>query len=252
MKTLPILFVLAATAALAACGGGGEEAPAHTSGVDATGGAWTVRDTLVSASLEASGVAEPYADATLATKLMGRIVAVSVREGERVAEGQILVRIDAADLVAKRAQVEAGIREAEAMVADAETQVARMRALYAEEAAPRAQLDAAETGLARARAGLATARAAAQEVDATARYATIRAPFTGVVSRRFVDPGDFAAPGAPLLTVLDTRRLRVRVSAAPDGAAGLRRGDTVHVTVEGTPATAVVEGVAPNPGASLL
>jgi hypothetical protein len=67
-----------------------------------------------------------------------------------------------------------------------------------------------------------------------------------------VDPGDFAAPGAPLVTVLDTRRLRVRVSAAPDGAVGIRRGDSVQVTIEGVTATAVVEGVAPDAAASLV
>ncbi|NIP79748.1 MAG: efflux RND transporter periplasmic adaptor subunit, partial [Gemmatimonadetes bacterium] len=168
------------------------------------------------------------------------------REGDRVTAGQPLVRIDASDLAAKRAQVEASIREAEAVVRDAETQAGRMRALYEEDAAPKAQLDAAETGLERARARLSTARAAAAEVDAVARYATVRAPFDGVVTSRFVDPGDFAAPGAPIMTVLDDRRLRIAATAAPDAVQGIGRGDTLSARIEGRPARAVVEGVVPS------
>ena len=82
------------------------------------------------------------------------------------------------------------------MQADAEVQAGRIRALYADSAATRAQLDQAETGLARAdgRAWPA-ARGMAAELAATASYAEVRAPFAGVVTRRFVDPGSFAAPG---------------------------------------------------------
>jgi RND family efflux transporter MFP subunit len=168
-----------------------------------------------------------------------------------VAARQLLARIDAADLAAKRSQVEASIREVEAVVAEAETHAARMRALYADEAAPKAQLDAAETGLARARAALATARAAAAEVDAIASYAEIRAPFAGVVTARWMDPGDFAAPGAPIATVQDASRLRVSVTAAPDAVRGIARGDTVRAQVEGRPARAVVEGVVPGAAGNL-
>jgi len=253
MRNRGILPAILAAAALAACNGEAEHdrAGEASRAAVAEGEPWTVRDTVVRSVFEAAGVAGPYAEATLSTKLMGQVVEVAVREGDVVASGATLVRIDAADLVARRAQVDASIREAEAMVRDAETQAGRMRALHAEDAAPKAQLDAAETGLERARAGLATARAAGAEVDATARYAVVRAPFAGVVTARFVDPGAFAAPGAPLVTVLDGRRLRIAASAAPDAVRGVARGDTVRARVEGMSVPAVVEGVVPSPGASL-
>lgn len=246
---LPALIV---AGGMAACGG--EPEHVEEKGEDAVvaeGEAWTVRDTVLAATFEAAGVARPVADATLSTKLMGQVIEVSVREGDVVVEGQPLIRIDATDLAAKRAQVEASIREAEAVVRQAETQAGRMRALYEQDAAPRVQLDAAETGLERARARLATARAAAAEVDATARYAVVRAPFPGLVTSRFVDPGDFAAPGAPMVTVLDARRLRITATAAPDAVAGIGRGDTLRARIEGVPAVAVVEGVVPSAAGSL-
>ncbi len=247
-----ILPVLIVAGVAGACGG----EPAHDAEqagetVAALGSDWTVRDTLIASTFEASGVARPIADATLSTKLMGQVVEVSVREGDRVAQGTPLIWIDASDLAARRAQVEASIREAAAVVAQAETQAGRMRALYDQDAAPKVQLDAAETGLERARARLATARAAAAEVDATARYAVIRAPFPGLVTSRMVDPGDFAAPGAPMISVLDSRRLRITATAAPDAVSGIRRGDTVQARIEGRTAVAVVEGVVPSAAGNL-
>lgn len=210
-----------------------------------TGTVITVRDTVVASTLDAAGVAEPVAQATLSTKLMGTVTEVLVKEGDRVRAGQTLLRIDARDLAAKGAQVQASIAEAEAMRRDAETNAGRMRALYADSAAPKAQLDAAETGLLRAEAAVRAARAGAAELGAVAAYSVVRAPFDGVVTRRFVDPGAFAAPGAPLVSVQDDSRLRVSVSAAPEAVRALRRGDPVTARIEDAPAAGTVEGVVP-------
>jgi len=169
-----------------------------------------------------------------------------VHEGDRVASGQLLVRLDARDLDAKRAQVEAGLAEASAVHSDATVQVGRIRSLYADSAATRAQLDQAETGLARATAAVASAKAMAAELAATASYAEVRAPFAGVVTHRFVDPGAFAAPGAPLVTVEDAATLRVTVSAAPDAVRGLKAGTTVTAIIGDVTADAKVEGIVPS------
>ncbi len=176
---------------------------------------FTVRDTTIPAMFDAAGIAEPIARATLSTRLMGSVTEVLVREGDRVRSGEPLARIDARDVEARRAQVDAGIAAAEALYQDARTQADRFRALYADSAATRYQLEQVETGLARAEAGLQTARASRAELDAVGAYAEIRAPFSGIVTRRFVDPGAFAAPGAPIVEVQDASRLRVSVTLPP-------------------------------------
>jgi len=83
-------------------------------------------------------------------------------------------------------------------------------------------------------------------IAATASYAEVRAPFPGVVTRRFVDPGSFAAPGAPLVTVEDAGTLRVTVSAAPDAVRGLKAGTAVTAIIGEVTANAKVEGVVPS------
>jgi len=206
---------------------------------------YTVHDTTLSAVFAAAGVAAPIQQATLSTKLMGTVTDVLVQEGDRVATGQPLVRIDARDLAAKSAQASASVADAAAVHRDALTQANRMRALYADSAATRAQLDAAETGLARAEAVLAAANAAASELGAVTSYAVIRAPFAGIITRRFVDPGAFAAPGAPLAAIQDVSTLRITANTTPDIARDLRRGQSLAATVEGQPVHATVEGAVP-------
>jgi RND family efflux transporter MFP subunit len=182
---------------------------------------------------------------------MGAVVTVEVREGDRVRSGDVLARIDAREVNAKRDQVNAGTAAAEATYQEASTHAARMRALYADSAATKAQLDAAETGLARAEAGVRASRAAQAELEAMGSYTVLRAPFNGLVTRRYLDPGAFAAPGTPIIEIQDGSRLRIAVDLAPEAARGLRRGQTLEATVEAQPTRAVIEGVIPAPAGAL-
>ncbi len=234
------------------CSGGDADRPIPaTSQAVIEGQGWTVRDTTIMATVEAAGVAEPIERATLSTKLMGGITGVLVREGDRVARGQLLARIDARDLEAKRAQIDAGISAAEAMYLDARTQAERFRALFADSAATRFQLDQAETGLARADAGLRTARASGNELDAVGAYAEVRAPFPGIITRRYVDAGAFVAPGAPIVEVQNDARLRISVTVPPQSSAALRRGLPIEAIIEGRAARATIEGAVPAPGGAV-
>ena len=243
---MSIRFIAGASGLLvaAACSRSAPEALPATP-IRSAGTTYIVKDTMIRASFDASGIAEPVRKATLSTKLMGTVLGVTVHEGELVAEGQVLVRLDARDLAAKEGQVAASIAEAEAMLREARAQTGRIRALYADSAATKSQLDAAETGLARADAGVRSARAAAAELGAVSAYAVIRAPFAGTITKRFVDPGAFAAPGAPLIGIQDGRQLRIIANATPDAARGIRRGQRLDAFVEGRPVEAIVEGIVP-------
>jgi RND family efflux transporter MFP subunit len=234
--------------------------------VPPAGELYTAHDTTIDASFDAGGTAAPIQQATLSTRLMGAVTEVHVREGDRVQAGQVLLRLDARDLTAKSTQVAAAIAEATALHDDAVVQANRIRALYTDSAATRVQLDAAETALARTRAGLEAAQAAATELGAVRSYSVIRAPFAGVVTRRFADPGAFATPGTPLITVQDVSTLRISATATPTIAGGLHRGQVVEAQVERTAVQATIEGIIPattgnlytinalvaNPGGALL
>lgn len=220
-------------------------------GIAPVSSTYVVRDTVVTATMVAAGSAAPIERALLSTRLMGNVIAVLAGEGTRVRQGELLIRIDDRDLTARRGQVEAGMAAARSTLADAQRQADRFRALYADSAATRYQLEQSELGLTRAEAGLRGAEAAAAEVASASAYAEIRAPFAGVVTRRLVDPGAFASPGAPLLEIQDDARLRISVTAVPAIAAALHRGDSLTVRIDRVPAMAVVEGVVPTEGGAL-
>jgi RND family efflux transporter MFP subunit len=211
----------------------------------------TALDTVILATVEAAGIAAPIQQATLSTRLMATVTAVLVQEGRTVRRGEVLVRLDTGELSAKADQIRAQLAGAMSRVDDAERYAVRIRGLYSDSAAPKALLDGAEAGLAQAQAGLAQAQGAERELAAVAEYGTVRAPFDGVVTRRFVDPGAFAAPGAPLVTVQDARTLRISVTTSPELARSLTPGRLIESRIEGTPAVARVEGVVPAPGGAL-
>jgi RND family efflux transporter MFP subunit len=246
LRSLPLLALAAA-----ACR---SDAPADALGALPASSAdvtITVRDTVLPVTVEASGIAAPVREATLSTKLMGSITEVLVHEGQAVAAGEVLARIDARDIAAKGTQTDAGIAQAEASYKDALAQTERIRALYADSAAPKAMLDDAEAGLARAEAGVRGARGAGAEVQAARAYADVRAPFNGVITKRFVDPGAFVAPGSPVVAIQDASRLRISVSVAPSEVRRVARGARLSASVEGQAATAIVEGVVPAAGGAM-
>ncbi len=223
-----------------ACGG---SPPAEAQeAVRIPGATAVVRDTVLPDLLPAAGLAEPILQANLSTRLTARVTEVLVHAGDRVSAGQLLVRLDASDLEAKRLQVEAGARAAGAGRNEARLYADRIRNLYADSAAPKVQLDAAEAGLERAEAGWQAAMAAGSELQSMRAYAEVRAPFAGVVTKRFVDPGAFAAPGAPLVTVEDHRAIRISATVAAD-LPRPARGSRVTGTVGGVTVDAEIEGV---------
>jgi RND family efflux transporter MFP subunit len=249
-------LLLLTVSALSACGkDGAADAVAHGASADSTrtaGRAVVLTDTTIATTFEAAGVAEPMQHATLSTKLMSTVEAVLVHEGDVVAAGQALLQLDARDLSAKAAQIAASIADAEAMLRETTTQAARMRALFADSAATRAQFDAAETAVARADAGLRAARASAKELDAMSSYATIRAPFSGVIVTRTADPGSLASPGMPLLTIDDVATLRIRATVSADAARTMRRGLRVAATIDGVATSARIEAIVPATSGNLF
>lgn len=249
-KPIPSALLLCALALLVSCQT--EETPQTTSCPVKPGAVVVVRDTLVPDGVLALGTAEALRRADLSTRLMGKVLSVAVNEGATVQAGQVLAKIEAGEMLAKYAGVSSALAGVEAQAELARTHARRMRALYADSAATKASLEMAEADLRRAEAALAQVHAQGAEVLSVSGYANLTAPFTGRLTRRWVDPGAMASPGAPLLTVEDISLLRVRVNAAPEAVAALRIGTPVHALVGGRDVMAKVEGIVPAPVGNLL
>lgn len=183
------------------------------------------------------GTVRSRRDVRIAAQIPGRVLAVARLAGEAVHAGEWLVRIDDREASARLDQANAAVAEAVASIESARQRGAqagarldqaaaaleRVRGLLARDAATQSQLEDAVRAESEARAGKAdsaaaieaagshhaAARAALAQAEVALSYTRIDAPIDGVVSERLVEPGDSAAPGRPLLVVLDPASLRV-------------------------------------------
>lgn len=210
------------------------------------GSMFVVRDTLVESMLEATGAAAPRLSADLSTRLMGKVLTVSVKEGDRVRGGQFLLQVDGKDLDARSEGLVSGLEASRSQLALAETQVRRMRSLFADSAVPRSALDQAEADLDRARAGLSQVRAQDAELKSIQGYSRIVAPFSGRIVSRRVDPGMMASPGMPLLRLEDASVLRISASTTTATARNLSVGTVLVARVDGRDVHARIEGIVPS------
>lgn len=152
----------------------------------------------VATTLPAEAVIEATQQATVATQVSGRIVAVNVEAGQRVQAGQVLMRIDAREAAEN-------VAAARAQLAQAEANFTRTQNLFRQKFVSQAALDAAD-------ATLKSARAQAAAAGAGASHATVTAPISGIVAQRHAELGDLATPGKPLVTVFAPGGLRAIAS----------------------------------------
>lgn len=165
----------------------------------------------------AEGVVEAIRQATVGAQVSGRLLELSVKAGDPVRAGQVLARIDprTADqaLAASRSQV----AEAEANLANARQRYERNRQLLAQKFVSQAAVDQSESEYKAAQAQLAAMKAGVGQAVAQQSFATITAPYAGVVGATHAEAGDMATPGKPIVTVFDPRELRV-VATLPQAA----------------------------------
>ncbi len=162
-----------------------------------------------SSFLTTSGKIEAVNSANLSTRMMGYVDKIYVQVGEKVRKGQQLISISNTDLSAKLAQVDAGITEATAAYKNAEKDFNRFTALFKDNSASQKELDDITANYTMAKARLEGANQMKNEVNAQFSYANIRAPFSGTVTNKFINVGDMANPGMPLLEVESPGKFQV-------------------------------------------
>jgi multidrug efflux pump subunit AcrA (membrane-fusion protein) len=146
----------------------------------------------------------------LEAKLSGRIDQMPILLGQAVKAGQLVAHLDAAEIKARLEQAEASLQQAE-------RDLKRTSALFDQQAATRSDFDASDSHYRIAKAGLA-------EAQAMMGYVEILAPFDGVVTKKWVEVGDLANPGKPLIGIEDPSALQLEADLPEAIASQVRRG----------------------------
>jgi multidrug efflux pump subunit AcrA (membrane-fusion protein) len=264
-----ILMVLAVVL-LASCGGA---PPAETESAPQTPVRVEVEQLAaetISQTVPLSGVVRARRQATIAAQVMGHVRQVAVEEGQRVSAGQTLIELDDQQLksgvaaaLAMREEADAaiaaggqGVSAAEAQLALANATHARYETLLSKKSASQQEYDVAEAGLKAAQAALeqaraSTAQAQAKRAQAEAQifsaetvlgFARVSAPIAGIVTQRFVDPGDLANPGMPLLEIEQTGEYRLEAAVPESLISMIRVGQQVGVAIEALGESGPTEG----------
>ena len=158
---------------------------------------------------------EAVNQATVAAQIAGRVLEVRVDAGQRVKQGELLMRIDAREAAGSDASARATLDQAAAAYA-------RAKNLHAQKFISQAALDQAA----------ATFKAAQGSVVASgagASHGTVTAPIAGLVAQRHVEAGEMATPGKPLITIFDPKGLRVIASLPQYKLAELKKSARARV-----------------------
>lgn len=172
----------------------------------------------------AEATIEAVRQSTLAAQMPGRVLALGADAGDRVARGQVLVRIDPAEAAAALAAAEARVAQAQTATANARIEYERARKLVAQKFLSQSALDGARTQFEAAQAQLRAARAQREQAATVEDYATVASPLDGLVAARHIEVGEMAQPGRNLLTVDDPAQMRAVADLAPQRLAELGGG----------------------------
>lgn len=187
---------------------------------------------VLAREVTAMGMTSAWRDANLRAEVGGRVLEVTVDNGDVVEAGALLLRIDGSRQRLAVSGASARVDGLEHDVALAQTEYERKQGLVAKGSLAAAQLDGAKHALDRAEAALAGANAELGSARRASKDAKMIAPIDGVVTRRMVDMGDTIGAGSPLLDLVDLSKIRVRVGLAGSEIGRLDQDAEARVTIE--------------------
>ncbi len=170
-------------------------------------------------------------EAEIAPRVSGEIREVLVREGDTVARGAVLARLDTEELQDAVAAAAAEVEAARVAQLAQSASTSRDSTLFVNNAISREAWEHSQAVEAAAAARLEVAQRHRAQAQVQLGYAVARAPFDGVVSGRMVDPGDLAVPGKPMLRMVRQSSVRVRGEISPALLTRIHRGTPVDLTL---------------------
>ena len=191
----------------------------------------SVTEKEVPVYVRAPGTVRARQKTAVGSRLLAPVKKVTVVAGQYVSAGEILVRLDQADLLARQKQTQADLAAGQARLSKAEDDLRRVLELQKNDAATEQELYDAKRAKDVAQADVNSLKQRLAEVTTQLSYATIRAPFDGIVVDKQIDEGDLAKPGQTLVTLYDPTRLQLEADVPESVALKLKIGELVGVQI---------------------
>ncbi len=181
----------------------------------------------------AVGTIRSREEITVVSRLLtARVTEVRFRSGEHFRKGDVLIRLEDRDLKAKVDAAAENLKGAKSRLSFAQAEYARNAKLIENRAVAARSYEQAVSNLNAAKAEVAMMKNQLIDAQTSFDYATIRAPFNGIVLKRDCEPGDLATPLNPLMKLFNPSKLELRVPVRENLVRKIRIGNVLQVRVE--------------------
>lgn len=178
---------------------------------------------------EFDGTVEAVNQATVSAQVSGRIVEINFDVHDFVPRDSVLLRFKSTEQRSQLESATAALREAEARRNEAQIELERVEKIFARGLVSKSVLDRAQADREAAEARVDSARAMVERAREQLAYTEVRAPYAGIVVKRFVEVGESVTMGQPLMAGLSLERLRVTAELPQQAARLLERDKGAQV-----------------------
>tara|TARA_R110001592_G_scaffold288331_4_gene557350 strand:- start:6167 stop:7225 length:1059 start_codon:yes stop_codon:yes gene_type:complete len=185
--------------------------------------------------------------AVISSRILARIEEVKVRAGDYVKKGQELVLLERSDLKSRVSQANSQIKSIDARLNEAKQSLDRSVELNKRGLLALAPLETSQANYKSLLAQKTSAQQALVEAKTALNYASVVAPFDGLIVDRFTEPGSMAQPGMSLLSLYNPSSVRVEASVREERAVQLEIGQTLKMDIpsKGLALSAEIEELVP-------
>jgi RND family efflux transporter MFP subunit len=192
-----------------------------------------VRRGAVEDALPVTGNLQPLERVEVRARLEGELLAVNVREGDRVQAGQVLARFEASEEESAQRSAEAEVTAARTELSTATWNLEQTRELFKEGAVPERDVKSGEQQVASASARLAAAESRLRTATQALQDTRVVAPAAAVIERRLTSNGEHVNRGASLFTLVRTQTLELTGAVPARVGNRVRPGQTVRFNADG-------------------
>ncbi|MEO8122041.1 MAG: efflux RND transporter periplasmic adaptor subunit [Rhodoferax sp.] len=207
-----------------------------------------VKTIELSQGLAIAGPLKAVNSAVIKARVAGELQGLSVREGDFVKAGQVIARVDSTEFQARVRQAQQQAESAKAQVDIAKRSFDNNRSLVDQGFISKTALESSLATLSSAQSNYRAAQAGADVASKSLQDTVLRAPISGLIAQRLVQPGERVAVDARIVEIVDLSRLELEASLSAADSLLVKVGQTAHITIEGAtqPLTAKVVRVNPS------
>jgi RND family efflux transporter MFP subunit len=190
-----------------------------------------LRSKEATSSKKLSGTLKSETRSEIGTKVIGEVEEVPFSIGSKVQKGAVILRIRDNDLRAKKAQVEAGLEQVKAQMELVEKDYQRYKALHEQGSATDREWDEIQVNYRKTKAQVTSTENQLSEINDLLSYTRVKAPYTGIIAAKYVEEGDIASPGRPLIAIEKEGSFTLVASVPETDIHHISRMDTLPVSI---------------------